>query len=303
MPTALSGANGVDLRADSFNEYKKLVKHLHGVSEIPPVGSPPGWLTATADSSDSAAQSAADGVGQDPVQYIEQRRRLPAETEITKNIWTRPRWHIWIRPCEFRKARFQSLEQCRQFMLSSSVQISGNLPYPCVSADSIETGDEWIGAEIDRSHRTERWTLFRSGQFSHNLAIDDPPQLGGRIHVLGVLDIVTAALELASRMARRGVLSPNAAITFELRKVDGLQLTWPQEILGDDNFVKSNCWCQEENFIVKRMMPSDDINTRSREIALQTTLEIYSKFGWSDAPIPRLATEQRQRFGIENTAV
>jgi hypothetical protein len=44
MPTALSGAHGVDLRLDSDSEYKRLVRDLHGVVEIVPVGPRPTWL-------------------------------------------------------------------------------------------------------------------------------------------------------------------------------------------------------------------------------------------------------------------
>jgi len=44
MPTALTGIIGVDLRNDSSDEYQKLIKRLHGISNIPPIGLPPTWL-------------------------------------------------------------------------------------------------------------------------------------------------------------------------------------------------------------------------------------------------------------------
>jgi hypothetical protein len=49
MPTALSGAHGVDLRNDSPEEYRRLVRHLHGITDIPPVGAPPEWLRTSAE--------------------------------------------------------------------------------------------------------------------------------------------------------------------------------------------------------------------------------------------------------------
>src|SRR5260370_2707541 len=47
MPTALSGTHGVDLRNDSPEEYRRLVKHLHGITDIRPVGPPPEWLNTS----------------------------------------------------------------------------------------------------------------------------------------------------------------------------------------------------------------------------------------------------------------
>lgn len=44
IPTALSGVIGVDLRNDSSDEYQKLLRRLHGISKVSPIGSPPSWL-------------------------------------------------------------------------------------------------------------------------------------------------------------------------------------------------------------------------------------------------------------------
>ncbi|MDQ2844052.1 MAG: TIR domain-containing protein [Acidobacteriota bacterium] len=73
--------------------------------------------------SESSDGSAVTGAGKrsDPKEFWEQRRRLP-ETIILKEIWSKARWHIWICPTEFRRARFQSVEQCRDFMQSSYVR-------------------------------------------------------------------------------------------------------------------------------------------------------------------------------------
>src|SRR5262249_8968271 len=68
----------------------------------------------------------------DPIEYRTQRNSLP-ETEIIKKIYSRPRWCIWIRPTEFKRARFQSLDQCKYFMQSSSVRVGSLVAYPFVS--------------------------------------------------------------------------------------------------------------------------------------------------------------------------
>jgi hypothetical protein len=294
MPTALTGVIGVDLRKDSTEEYRKLVRDLHGNSNVPPVGPPPQWLAGPPQTTEASGLS--EGTQASSKMYLEQRKRL-AETDIMKKIWSGPRWCIWIRPSDFKRARFQSVEQCREFMLSSYVIVKGWYPYPWFSSDNLEIGDEWIGGEISQMHRTERWILFRSGQFIHNRAFDEVPELDGRVHVLEILDTVTGAVELASRMANRGVLSPRALITFDLYGVDGRGLTWPTDRLGIRNGVASTFWCQDDSISVQKVISPDELQAKAREFALETSEEIYAKFGWSDPPRLRLMEEQSKRFG------
>jgi hypothetical protein len=180
------------------------------------------------------------------------------------------------------------------------VRSQGAYPFPCFSPvpGAVELGDESIASEIDISEdsvrHAERWVLFRSGQFVQNRAFDEIPQLGDRVHALEILDTTTAAFEFAARMARRGVLTPEAAITFDLHGVDGRGLTWPQ---GDSNVVRPNCWCQDEHVHIEELMAIVELEERRRELALEVAVELYSKFGWSDAPRDRLAAEQEGRFG------
>jgi len=295
IPTALAGLHGIDLRNDSAEEFQRLVKELHGVSLVPPIGSPPDWLHQQPSSHPTI------GIGRDPIEYLEQRKRLP-ETEVMKKIWSKtPHWRIWIRPTQFRTARFQNVQACRQFILSSSVNVRGWYSYPFISKDQMQEGADWISGEIDhndgRMTRIERCTLFRSGQFVHHRGFDEIPQLGTRVHVLEILDTVTAAFEFASRMAERNILSPAAAISFELFGVDGRELTWPKDIFGTGDAVEGDYWCQESTVTVTRHALAAELKTKSRELALEVALEIYSYFGWSEPPKDRLAQEQAQRIG------
>jgi hypothetical protein len=291
VPSALLGIRGVDLRQDSPDAYRSLVRRLYGLPEIPPIGSRPAWVH------DTGVELLIDTVHvADSSEFLKQRKKLP-ETDILRKIWSKPHWKIWIRPSEFKKARFRDLEQCRAFILSSYVPVRGWLPYPWFSVDSLETGDEWIAGEIDEQGRTERWALCRSGQFVHSRAFDEVPRIKEGVHVLEVLDTVTGAVEFAARMADFGVLSPEAEISFELHGVDGKVLNWPQDMFGDRDLVGSNRWCQAETINVERRIPVDDLKARRRELALELSLEIYDHFGWSDPPRSPLEAEQQKRFG------
>jgi hypothetical protein len=62
VPTSLAGTNGVDLRNDSPDEYQRLIKRLHGVSDIPPVGRRPEWLVSESFGSPAIAEERDKGV-------------------------------------------------------------------------------------------------------------------------------------------------------------------------------------------------------------------------------------------------
>lgn len=300
VPTALSGVVGVDLRSDSPDEYRKLLEGLHDVAHVLPVGPRPIWLPGQSVLSGMSVTGSISTSDSDR-EYLEQRKRLP-DTDVTNKIWSKPRWRIWIRPTQFKRARFQSVEQCREFMLSSYVLVHGWFPYPWFSSETLETGNEWVAGEINHCDNTvsraERWVLFRSGQFVHNRTLDEIPQLGDRVHVLEILDTVTAALEFSARMADRSILSPEVTISFELSGVAGRELTWPQDVFRDKDVVGRNCWCQDESIsVTTRPVPVHELKARRREIALEIALDIYSKFGWANPPRQALADQQTKRFG------
>lgn len=304
MPTALGGVYGIDLRTDSTEAYRDLVRHLHGVKKVRPVGNPPDWVNAPPPSIPVPAP--VSPAPQEPVavitpqEYWEQRKRLP-DSALVKKLWQMPRWCIWSRPEDFRKARFRDLDHCAQFVSSASVRSRARWSqYPWFSA-TPEQGEESIASGIEITEGSikhfERWVLFQSAQFVHNMALDEIPQLGNRTHVLEVLDTTTAVLEFVGRMADRKIFTGRVAIAFELNKVAGRQLTWPQDILRMDDRVDDNAWCQEESIAIDHLYSAADLIEHRRALALDAALEIYSRFGWNDAPKKELEEAQQKRFG------
>lgn len=162
-------------------------------------------------------------------------------------------------------------------------------------------GDDWISGEMhhveNNLRRAERWLLFRSGQFVYYKSFDEITQLGDRAHVLEIVDMATGTFEFASRMADRGALGPDAAISFELRGVDGRSITWPQDIWGDVDAVARNCWCQDEIVSVQRRVATAELRTRKRPLATEVSSEICNKFGWTEVSSEQLDHAQIKRFG------
>jgi hypothetical protein len=295
LPTALSGVHGVDLRTDAPEEYQRLIKRLHGIADVSKVGPRPSWLPPS-----SSLSIKAVSLETDDHKYVEQRRKLP-ETKLTSDIRSRPHWRIWIRPTQFKTARFQNTEQCKGFVISSEVRIGSWFPYPGFFPNTLEIEQEWIAGEIDRSDgritRQERWALFRSAQFVQSRGLDAIPQLAGRVHVLEILDTATAVFEFAARMAEAVVVSPEWIISCELHRIDGRELTWPQDLFCDIDAVGQRCWSQDEVLATSKVVAVEELKPKRRELALTVALEIYSKFGWTDPPRQRLLEEQNKRSG------
>ncbi len=188
----------------------------------------------------------------DPPEYQAQRNQLPSTPNFHKII-SKPHWRIWIRPTEFKSARFRNLEQCQYFMKSQSVRSTSRVPYPFVPyGDISEKGNDWIAEETDGPNELERWNLFRSCQFVHYRAIDDR-HFSEHIHVLEILDTVNQAFEFAARLASYVALQGAMAITVDLLAVDGLALMWPADNFGLQNLAPSN---QDQHVNATRTMES-----------------------------------------------
>jgi hypothetical protein len=276
----------LDIRSSSDAEVAEAVlKRLAMLTENPSFSEP------------VEPQRVADIDIPDPPEYWQQRNLL-GPTAVFDKIQQRPRWCIWVRPAEFKRARFRDLEQCTTFMRSFASR--GRRRYPLFLESCLEKGDDWIACETEDNGKhhsyLERWVLFRSSQFVQNLALDQQAQLGDRTHVLEILDRVTAAYECAAAMAKDGVLPDKAALTLSFYDVDGRQLTWPKDNLGYQNHVGSNCWSQDDKFEIRRIVSADGLAAERWDLALETAISIYAAFGWSDPPRSLLKSEQARRF-------
>lgn len=232
-------------------------------------------------------------VAADQQLYWKQRRQL-VDTPLMTKIFGLPRWRLWSRPLEFRKARFQSLDHCTQFVLNNWVHSSGRLDkYPRFELP-LEDGFESIAAETDSANisveHTERWVLFKSGQFVHNMALDRVAPLGDAIHVFEVLEVITALYEFSARMADTRAFTNDIGIAVDLQNVDGRKLIWPGK-------VEIKGWCQDESISIDSFYSAQQLQTGRRTLALDVALKVYAKFGWESAPKDELADEQRDRFG------
>ena len=101
-------------------------------------------------------------------------------------------------------------------------------------------------------------------------------------------------------MGTWGILSPAAAMTFELYAVDGRELTWPEDVLGRVDAVGSG-HCSDENVSTERVIAVDELRARRRELALDLALDTYSRFGWATRRRPA-SQKLNSKFGAVQAA-
>jgi len=192
------------------------------------------------------------------------------------------------------EAQFRDLSACRQFIYRSTVAGGASWDFPVTQLASIEEDSlgQWIAGEVDlpdhpSDPHIERWVLFRSGQFVLNKALRDIPQLGNNLHILDAQRIIAQAFEFARRMGHERVLSPQGTIKIELHKVGGRGLFVPS--------CQESYWCKKDDVVIERQVCVEDLEPRSRDLALDVALDVYREFGCADAPRSLLA-EDRQRL-------
>jgi hypothetical protein len=235
-------------------------------------------------------------------EFVEQLKMLP-ETEILKRIRSMGRWRVWIRPTVFEKGRFQTLTQCRLFVTNNAVRRL-DVEYPVVFDERITEGDECISTELEVGPHLESWSLFRSGQFVHNIARAEEffgtpawpvhPQFflleKGRkyLHIWRTLGIVSGIYEFAARMAARQLLDPEASISIELYGLDGRELSF----MEPKHRLDEKYWCRTEDIRIEKILKPEELSAKASELALDVTIEIFTKFGWKNPPRSLLAQEQ-----------
>ncbi len=236
---------------------------------------------------------AAPVVDLDERRFFEQRRALP-ETPFIKRAWQVPHWRIIIRPTKYMEAQFRELDDCSHFMRTRHIECPGNVPYPCIHRHFKLLVDEELqvvcyeldaeGQPVDTLY--ESWALFRTGQFVHTRPLPQFKQIPDSIHFLEILRVVSHVFEFAKRMAAYDAMTPEAYISISLRNIPGLKLYVP------DN--DGTSFCKVPRIEFPGQFTTTALAEESATLALETALQFYRAFGWADADITALSSQQRR---------
>lgn len=232
--------------------------------------------------------------------------------ELINKIKQKGYWKVIIRPTIFKEEIIPNLDECKKIIESCVISLRG-WNYPHIDRDGIKiSGNDSIESYCDSEWLGyfEYWRFYQSGQFIHYFSMREDYRIDEKevqrikrqsdtkstklLDILSTLYSVTEIFEFAQRLALKDILGNIVEILIELGGVEGRELFFWDSFSRwlDRNYI---CTFRDENILVKRTMPKEELIANSAKIALSTCMEIFRKFNWSNVP-EQVFTEDQKKF-------
>jgi hypothetical protein len=216
-------------------------------------------------------------------------------------IKSRGYWQVIIRPANFNKDRLESLGYCKDLIEQNHVFFRG-WDYPHIdSRYGITSGNDWVESSENWTSHIEYWRFYRSAQFFHLFScIEDWEQFrifwsgqptttsGYGLEFICTLYTITEIFELAARLAKKKIFDDSLKISITLNGMKNRRLV-TSEI--ERNFFTSYI-CNSEKIEISKIISFDEIVSKSREIAIDNTINVYEHFNLFK--LPRRVLEEEQ---------
>lgn len=202
-------------------------------------------------------------------------------------------WRVIIRPTRFIKTRIEYSELL-PLLQKASVQYR-SLRFPHVPLYEPEVSEvhrdvEWIGYEFEFANFIEAWRFYISGQFAHRAAmwLDWRDLAGGVVGQnwkpgigLGITETVlrfSEIFELASRLSLMSAGDDQMHIEIHVCNLSG-------RLLINDNPARGPLFQTYKTTIPEfpdvKDLTKTHLIAKHRELALQSSKELFSRFGWN----------------------
>ncbi len=231
--------------------------------------------------------------------------------ELIEKIKKKGYWKVTIRPIEFKNDYISTVDECKKIIETCQVSLRGwNYPHIAKEGikisgnDSVESYCDW-----DKGGYFEYWRLYQSGQFVHYFSMREDYRVSEDkirqiqewhdtqsvrfLAIISTLYSVTEIFEFSQRLASKNALGNNVEIIIELGNCDGRELFFWDELSRhlSMNYI---CTFRDENILIKRVIPKDELVSSSDKIALGATIEIFKKFNWNNPPEKVFAEDQNK---------
>jgi len=231
-----------------------------------------------------------------------------ATEKLKATIRAGAHWSVVVRPTRFKADRIPSLERCWNVMEQCAVSLRG-WDYPHIDRENRGYASDSIYSWCDFAGKQEYWRLFQSGQMVHVFALkegrnpeffekrlwtnlDDVPsqaQPTGPVDVFEILYKATEVLEFSSRLAQRLALDSPLVLEIDLVGISGRILTMPSNRSFDKYYGSS-----EPKLEYRREIPLDELIASSADLAIQSSVWFFERFGWTNPPIDELRRDQQK---------
>lgn len=211
-------------------------------------------------------------------------------TNLLEKIRSRGYWQIVIRPSDFIEKRIPDIGSIYPILNKTYVSFRG-WDFPHID---FRLGPKFyydsIGQDYDWQHHIGAWRFYQSGQFVYvtNISIDwrdqsmfwpaDEHWKAGTL--LGVSDTLyrfTEIYEFAARLALSSAGGERMCIDVTIKNLEGRVLYMDdRNKWGFTDVFKTSM----ETYPHIEELTKSDLIARSRDLALHSTRELFSRFGW-----------------------
>ena len=225
--------------------------------------------------------------------------------EILQQIRQTGHWRIELRPLVYDRNRLASLTDCWAALDNAQVRLRGYYPELDGTRTNLDTSVE---SALAGGANSKYLRLFQSGQFIHYFPVwEDFHQVpwessrfpNGRpdkyLEIVATITRITEVFEFASRLAQRGVLSPNALVSISLRSTAERELVFWRI----SRFLSRHYRCASDEVVFHREYSQEDLVGGSRELALTAIVHVFERFNWLEPPVAVFAEDQRKLFEKE----
>jgi hypothetical protein len=226
---------------------------------------------------------------------------------LVERIKSRGHWKVVIRPQTFDRHRLPS-GRLELLIRERQVQAHGWC-FPHISSlEQIDRGEDFVGQGSEFGGHIEVWRFFTSGQFTMMRAMNHDwtrpyvnsvdSRSGADDKVLpvwAVINLTTEAYEFAARLAVTAAGDRMMSVRVTASGLRGRRLT-----VGDHRRLEfvEDYQARLDDLPLPRETSAEDLVGKSRDLAIDSALELFSRFGWT--PTRQLVSEyQRSLFGDE----
>lgn len=227
-------------------------------------------------------------------------------SQLTDSIKTKGYWWIVIRPSSFLEKRISDYSRLSPILEATSVQLRGwDFPHIDRKTQLVRDLDS-IGQETDWDYFKEAWRFFQSGQLTYLVAIHEdwathgpgvwgpPTHLANQGPLLGVGDTLfrfTEVFEFAARlsMSEAGAERMHIEVALHGLRDRSLWVDDSRRVSMDHRYVSGM-----ESFPFKADVDTQTLIANAREMAIEPTVELFKRFGWS--PSVSLLKDQQQQL-------
>jgi len=227
--------------------------------------------------------------------------------EIKNKIITRGYWEIVVRPVNFDERLISDKKTLKDLIANNSVQLRG-WSYPFCSRDlrDVQAVDKGVASGVDWGRHKEVWRFDESGQLINYVGLwedwaeeDDwsggeirKHQAGSIFSIIGTVYTLTEIMEFVRRLSSSEYYKAGVHIEIALHNIKGRELVILDPMRGPlfDKYV-----CAEEDIVLEpRDYTVEEIQSRSKEIAIDYVKRIFEMFNWNNMPLGVFQTDQEK---------